>query len=113
MENTRFWDEMAIQSFQAILKEKPNQPKVHCDLGLAFIRVGKVNKAIRSFIRAIKIDKDFADAYYHLGKAYLSEHKEVEACRCFKNYTKLKAQSKEDAGEVVSNLIEEIQAQKG
>lgn len=112
MENSRFWDELAIQSFQTILKQNPHQAKVHCDLGLAYMRVGKKNKAIRSFLRAVKEDKNFADAYYHLGKAFLDEDKEVEAYRCFKNYTKLTADKSETASAVVANLIEEIQSRK-
>lgn len=112
MDNTRFWDEMAIQSFQTILKQNPNQPKIHCHLGLAYIRVQKSSKAIRSFLRAIKCDKKYADAYYHLGKTYLAENKDIEAYRCFKNYTKLMNDKPGQANEVVQSLIEELALKK-
>mgnify|MGYP003990912477 CR=1 FL=1 len=87
--NTRFWDELVIQSYKTILRRKPESALIHTNLGLAYVRVNKDKKAVRSFQRALKYNKKYAEAYYHLGMTYKRLGKIEEALRCFNNYNKL------------------------
>ncbi|MBB64257.1 MAG: hypothetical protein CMO81_04265 [Waddliaceae bacterium] len=107
--STQFWDELAIESYKAILKKRADHPLIHHNLGLAYIRVNKINKAIRSFQRAIKLDKEYADAYYHLGNAYQTAGKALEAARSFKKYLKFSKGAPKDPP-VVENLLENLYA---
>ena len=87
--NTKFWDDLAIQSYKTLLKHQPDNALLHNNLGLAYVRIKRPNKAIRSFQRAIKYNKDYLDAYYHLGTLYKNLDRAVESKRCFNNYTRL------------------------
>lgn len=110
LENTQFWDELAIQSYKAILKKNPGESKIHKNLGLAYGRTGRLNKAARSFERAVKYDKDFAEAYYHLGTTYQKLGKKAEAIRSFNKYQKLMHGGKSKAP-VVASLLEEMKSE--
>ncbi len=107
--NGRFWDELAIQSYREILKNKPDSALVHSNLGLAYVRIGRLNKAVRSFQRAIKCDKTFAEAHYHLGRAYQDLGKTTEAIRAFKNYSK---HSDGDKKSIVPALLEHLKEER-
>jgi tetratricopeptide (TPR) repeat protein len=110
LHNSEFWDELAIQSYKAILKSKPNDALVHKNLGLAYMRVGKINKAARSFQRAIKANKEFVEAYYHLGTAQQALGRTTEAIRAFKKYKQL-TQDLKGSAPVVTELLEQLKAQ--
>ncbi|MDF2550513.1 MAG: tetratricopeptide repeat protein [Chlamydiales bacterium] len=84
-----FWDELAIQSYKKILKEKPKNALAHTHLGMAYIRTERFNKAIRSFERALQADKTHAEAYYHLGRAYQLAGKRDQALRSFTHYNQI------------------------
>lgn len=105
--NRQFWDDLAIQSYKEILKSKPDSPIIHNNLGLAYVRVNKINKAVRSFQRAVKYDKSFTEAYYHLGTALQKMGKKKEAVRAFNNYYKCADEAEKKAG-VVSELLDEL-----
>ena len=47
---------------------EPHNPNNHSDLGLVLFRLGKYKNAIKSFKKAIEIDKNFYQAYDNLGK---------------------------------------------
>ena len=87
-QDTTFWDELAIKSYKTILKKNPNSPLIYNNLALAYARTNRENKAIRALQKAIKQDKTYTDAYYHLGNLYKKHDKIKEANSCFKNYDK-------------------------
>ncbi len=101
-----FWDLLAVEAYQSILKAKPKNPKVHFYLGLAYTRIDKISKAIHSFLRAIKYDSTAPTPYYHLGKAYLKEGKVKEAIRYLKRYQKV-ANLKKGKSQIVEALMKE------
>lgn len=103
--NRLFWDELAIQAYKDILKKNPQCALAHMNLGIAYARVGRSNKGIRSLQKALKIDKSLVDAYYHLGCLYQESGKTVEALRCFKNYERRHSQ-KQRKSQVVPTLID-------
>jgi tetratricopeptide (TPR) repeat protein len=111
--NTHFWDELAIESYNTILKQfpkNPQKPLIYKNLGLAYTRVNRLNKALRAFQKAIKEHKEFAEAYYHLATVYQMMGKKVEAVRCFTNYRKFS--KKEDSeSDVVSKLLDQLKSE--
>ena len=108
---SQFWDELVVQSYKNILKNKPSSALVHTNLGLAYTRMDKDKKAIRSFLRAVKHDKNHAEAYYHLGSAYQRIGKRTEALRAFGNYNKI-MHAKKQKGPVVEQLVMQLKAEK-
>ena len=110
LHNNEFWDELAIQSYKAILKHKPDSAIVHKNLGLAYMRTGRVNKAARSFQRAVKSDSSFTEAYYHLGVAQRAMGRTKEAIRALNKYKTLTQELKQQTP-VVSELLEEMREQ--
>lgn len=105
--NTHFWDELAIQSYKSLIKKNPQNPLLHKNLGLAYTRVGKLNKAVRSLQRAIKADKDFLEAYYHLGTLYEQLGKKPEAIRAFSNYHKRAAALNRESA-IVTTMLDHL-----
>lgn len=108
-DNTAFWDDLAIQAYKTILKTNKGNPLVHKNLGLAYARTGRLNKAARSLQRAIKADKNYLEAYYHLGSIYEQMGKKVEAIRAFNNYHKRACVIKKESP-VVNGILENLKA---
>ncbi len=110
LHNSEFWDDLAIESYRAILKTKPDSAIVHKNLGLAYMRRGRDNKAVRSFQRAVKCDVNFAEAYYHLGTACNRLGRSKEAVRSLKHYKRLMDEAK-GTSPVVSDLLEQLKSE--
>lgn len=111
--NSHFWDELAIESYNTILKQfpkNPQKPLIYKNLGLAYTRVNRLNKAVRAFQKAIKENKEFAEAYYHLATTYQMMGKKIEASRCFSNYKKFSKKDGSDC-DVVNNLLKQLKDQ--
>jgi predicted Zn-dependent protease len=105
--DTRFWDELAVLSYKALLKKKPHDAFIHMSLALAYARLGRENKTIRFLLRAVKYDKNYAEAYYHLGVFYKRAGKDAEALRSFKKYRKILQQDGLE-GDVVAEMVDKI-----
>jgi tetratricopeptide (TPR) repeat protein len=104
-----FWDQLAIQSYKSLIKKTPDAAFLHQNLALAYVRINKENKAIRSLQRAIKINKNNPDAYYHLGTLYYKEEKFKQAATCFKHYNKLMKLKKQPLCPIVESTIQSIE----
>lgn len=109
--NTKFWDQLVLQSYKILLKRKPDSALIHTNLGLAYVRMKKDNKAVRSFQRAIKCDKAYAEAYYHLGMTYKRMGKIEEALRSFLHYSRLNKKDKYK-NPFVNELVEGLELEK-
>ncbi len=108
--NRQFWDELAVQSYKAILKTKPDSAIIHTNLGLAYVRMGRHNKAVRCFQRAVKCNGHPPEAYYHMGTALQILGKRKEAIRAFSSYTKLAGSADKGSG-IVPDLIEKLRSE--
>ena len=64
----RLWnDEIALM--KDCLEKSSNKPRVHLNLGSAYLQAGDYGKALGAIKRAIEIDSDYAEAYYNLSIA--------------------------------------------
>jgi tetratricopeptide (TPR) repeat protein len=60
----------AIARLESINDLNPNYPQTHYNLGIAYHKKKNFDKAITSLNEAIRLKKDFADAYYTIGVVY-------------------------------------------
>jgi len=106
-----FWDSLVIQSYQVLLKRNPNNPMIHKNLGLAYLRTHQLRKAIRSFRKAIKCDNQYAEAHYHLGNVYQETGAITAAIRCFVRYNEIVSNEKH-GNVVVNELLKKLKEMK-
>lgn len=68
----------AIEQYQKLLKEKPNNAKGHFFLGAAYERNGQWAEAVKVFRRAIEIDPKNAEAYNYLGYMFAEKGENLD-----------------------------------
>ena len=105
--NHEFWDKLAIKAYKSLLKKNPECAMIHNNLGIVYLRTEKINKAINCFKRCIKFDKNYVDAYYHLGKAYLKIGENQKSILYLTKYTKIQEKSK-IYNSVVAEVLSDI-----
>ncbi len=64
-------------------------PQAHYLLGTIFYEKGQLDKAIRSFQTAVKIDPEYEEAIYYLGLCYLDRNWNRKAMECFQQALEL------------------------
>lgn len=67
--------------------QKPTA-KTFLEIGITNSQNSEFSEAIDEFKRAIELKPDYADAHYHLGRAYFSLHRYDEAHDAFRNASK-------------------------
>lgn len=75
----------AISSTLEALRQNPNSPSLHNELGSLLVQKGFPNDAEREFERAINADSDFYPAWYNLGLLRASRDDVMGARRAFRN----------------------------
>jgi Tfp pilus assembly protein PilF len=61
----------AFHHYQIALKSGVNDKKIHNQLGIILLKIGKIEGAIRSFHEALQLDPEFPEACNNLGFTYL------------------------------------------
>ena len=82
--------EKAIVEIESLAKENPNVPILHNIYGCITNNLGKWNKSVRCFSKAIELNPKYADAYYNLGIAFDSLEKLREAVNSYSKAIELK-----------------------
>ncbi len=59
----------ALTSYRLALREKPNDPRILQNMGIAFSRTGRMDEAIRAYRRALELEPALSGAHY--GVAFL------------------------------------------
>ena len=67
--------------------QKPTA-KTFLEIGITNNKNSEFSEAIDEFKRAIELQPDYAEAYYHMGRAYFSLHSYDKAHEAFKNASK-------------------------
>jgi len=62
-----------ITLYNHILRFRPNEPRVHNNLGNAYATKGEYNKAIEHFKKAVETAPNYATAYFNIGAVYLEK----------------------------------------
>lgn len=81
-DEARFAD--AEPFFLRALRNGPDIPDTHVNVGIGYVRDGRFEDARREFLEALKLKPDFAVAYLELGKLTAQEGKTHEAEEYFK-----------------------------
>jgi len=90
----------AVDFYQAALKGAPGNAAVFNKIGICQLQLRRDKEAKKSFDRAIKIDRSYADAYNNLGVAYYSLRNYHAAIKQYEKAISLNG----DAGSFYSNL---------
>jgi len=64
-------------------KEDPENPRVHYNLGIAYLGKDLGDKAEQQFKEAIRLKSDYSEAYNYLGRIYLYRGETEAAIQCF------------------------------
>jgi tetratricopeptide (TPR) repeat protein len=79
----------AAESFQNLIRIKPNQPEAHYALGVALQKLGKLDEAIESFTQAIRIKPDYMEALNNRGISFQEQGKPNQAIESYKQAIKI------------------------
>jgi tetratricopeptide (TPR) repeat protein len=60
-----------VEQFHTALTHQPDLPEAHYNLGLAYMRLGDQEQAIRAFREAVRYRPSYVDAHYSLGEVLL------------------------------------------
>lgn len=71
--------DQAIATYQAILKAKPFQARVHYNLGIAFAKKGNLDAALKAYAKALEIKPTYPEAHANLGDVFLRQGKDDRA----------------------------------
>jgi len=69
-DDSRHFTDRQIADLKARLKLNPEDPDLHFDLGMIYVRYGFLSKAIEEIKRVIQIDPSHAEAHFVLGNVY-------------------------------------------
>ncbi|HEV2730121.1 MAG TPA: tetratricopeptide repeat protein [Terriglobales bacterium] len=89
----------ALDYYGTALKKQPSPPLLN-KIGITQLELQRFHEASKSFERAIKNDRDYADAYNNLGVIYYLEKKYGKAIKQYEKAIKLR----QDAASYFSNL---------
>ena len=69
---SRYWKN-EITLYNYILKFRPNEPRVHNNLGNAYATEGRYENALLHFKKALEIAPNYSTAYFNMGAVYLEK----------------------------------------
>jgi tetratricopeptide (TPR) repeat protein len=90
----------ALDYYRAALAKKPNNAQLYNKIGINELQMARFNEARKDFERAIKIDRQFADAHNNLGVIFYLQKKYGAAIKRYEDAIKLR----EDSASFYSNL---------
>ncbi len=90
----------ALDYYRAALAKQPKSARLYNKIGINELQMARFNEARKDFERAIKFDRQFADAYNNLGVIFYLEKKYGKAIQRYEEAIKLR----QDSGSFYSNL---------
>ena len=90
----------ALDYYRAALAKKPNNAPLYNKIGINELQMARLNEAHKDFERAIKIDRQLADAHNNLGVIYYLQKKYGAAIKRYEDAIKLR----QDSASFYSNM---------
>ncbi len=75
--------DLAIENFEAVLKENPDFAEGYYNIGMAYLKKGDLDNAITQMSKAIELKPDFVQAYFGLGQVYMEKGEKKKATEVF------------------------------
>ncbi len=98
----------AIVYLESTIREDPQFPEAHLNVGLIYSELGNTEKAIKHFQKAIDLESRYALAHNNLGLIYLDQEKLEAAIHYFENALQLHP----DYADARENLNRALELQK-
>jgi tetratricopeptide (TPR) repeat protein len=75
--------EKAVEVCKKAIELMPNILQAYHNLGIALLRLNRLNEAEQAFLKVVELRPDFAPAYYHLSVIYesMSDNAKAKAYR--------------------------------
>jgi Tfp pilus assembly protein PilF len=83
----------ALTTLRSVTDNDPRNPIAMVYLGQLYLKVDKVELAIMEFNNALRINKNYANAYYNLGLAYMKKRDNKAALAAFKEVVRITPES--------------------
>jgi tetratricopeptide (TPR) repeat protein len=80
---------LALEEMRSVSAGNPRNPVIRVALGRVWFAMDKTDKAIAEFKKAIEIFKDYGDAHYYLGLAYMKINNPDAARAAFKETVRI------------------------
>ena len=71
------------------MKIKPDYAEAHYNLGVAFVRLGRIDEAMTHYRQAVEIKPDYAEAHNNLGNAFVRLNRIDEAMAQYQKAVKI------------------------
>lgn len=85
----RFFE--AEQIFREVLKNQPDDERVHSNIGSTLLKQQKYEEAIACYREAIKLNPEYMEAHFNLGNGLKDSGKLEEAASCYRSALKIRA----------------------
>ncbi len=79
----------ALSTLRAVVNSYPRSPIAKVYLGQVYLKLDKVEVAILEFKRAVELNKNYANAHYNLGLAYLKAKDNPDALAAFREVVRI------------------------
>lgn len=90
IELSRGRNRQALDLISRALAKQPNLPVLHCNLGIALMRLHKNLEAVESLQKALELDPKFSLAHFYLGKIFLTVNLSADALPHLETANKLR-----------------------
>lgn len=99
-------DQWTVAAYQQAMQLDPTNPVIRLRLGGAFIGQQKLDAAAESYVAAISLKPDYANAYYNLAFVYREQKKYLPAAQAIKEAAKYVTPGGDDARRTQTELDE-------
>lgn len=79
----------ALSVLRSVVSTYPRDPRGRLNLGRVYFAIDKVDLAIEEFRKAVELNKEYANAYYNLGLAYLKAKDNRGAAAAFREVLRI------------------------
>ena len=83
----------ALDYYDAAIAKSPRSPQLHNKAGMSYLQLMRRDEAEKEFKRALKIDKNYADAHNNLGVIYYMDKRYGKAIKEYRKAIRLKEYS--------------------
>ena len=90
----------AITAYSEIVKLSPDEGSVYVDLGYAYENDGNIDEALKNYLKAIELDKQYATAYFRAGIIYNRKQQTDKALEMFDEAERLYSAGSNEEGTI-------------